>query len=117
MYRLRPTCLARRRGRLALAARVGTPGLLALRALGAGALLGGRVVAPFFLLAAQAFCRGAEPAADPLGLGLLLGTVGLRRLGVRVVLAAHELDLRDLRAVAAAIDRKSTRLNSSHSQI
>ena len=61
---------------------------------------------PFFpvvvFLAADALCGGLEAVADAL---LRLGGFGvlLLGLGVGVVLAAHELDLRDLGTVAAAV--------------
>ena len=62
----------------------------------------GAFVGPFGLLPAQALGRGAQPAADALRLRLL-GGFRLLGLGVRVVLAADELDLRDFGAVAAAV--------------
>src|SRR5262249_3065627 len=75
------------------------------RRLAAGALgrLGRHLVCVvvFLAAAAQPLGRRAQAAADALGLRLLLGR--RFRLGLRVVLAAEELDLRDLRAVAFAV--------------
>src|SRR6185436_3981662 len=102
---LTPPGLARRARLRALAARVGPAALLAsgarrlglLRSLGAfGALF------RFGLLAAQPFGGRAQTSADALRLGLLRRR-GLFGLGVRVELAADQLDLRDLRAVAPAV--------------
>src|ERR1051325_9014250 len=73
--------------------------------------LGGHLAAVVLLAAAaHALGRGAQPPADALGLRLL--AFGLRvafGFRARVELAADELDLRDLRAVALAeADAKQT---------
>src|SRR5262249_53522497 len=104
---LRSARFARRRRLGALAARIGLAAALA--ALGTarlGFLRGAFGSFAAFLalgsfLPAKTFGRGAQPSADALRL-LLLGGRGLFGLGVRVELAADELDLRHLRAVAAA---------------
>src|SRR5439155_27264695 len=65
-----------------------------------------------FLAAAQPLRRGAQPAPDTLGLRLfgLALRVGLG-LRARIELAADELDLRDLGAVALAVsDAQEARL-------
>src|SRR6266849_5317011 len=73
------------------------PGFLLRRALRAFALL-----ALGLGLAAQPVRRRAQAPAHALRLLLRRG-LGLRLLGVRIVLAADQLDLRDLRAVPAAV--------------
>ena len=104
--RLRPPAFRGGRRLGALAARVGTAALLALRRGPAWPSSCRVFLAPssrLGLLAAQALGRGAQAAADALRLRLFGRLGGLLGLGVRVVLAADQLDLRDLGAVAAAV--------------
>src|SRR5688500_3188013 len=100
---LRTAGFARSAGLRALAARVSLAAFAFVRALRLGLSLRGGPFGPFrpflafrFGLAAQALRRRAQAAAD--SLGLRLGRLVLRGLGVRIELAADQLDLRHLRA-------------------
>src|SRR5579872_1239544 len=58
----------------------------------------------FFRAASEPLRRGPQTSTDTFGLRLLLCRIGfLVRLGLRVVLAADELDLSDFGAVAPAV--------------
>src|SRR6188474_562187 len=74
---------------------------------GSADLLARALRVDFALAAVVLLPAATERAAQAVAYGLLLGLVGgrcgLLRLGVRVVLAAHELDGRQVRRVAAAV--------------
>src|SRR5438874_12283356 len=97
---LRSSRFPRGAGLGSLAARVGLAAALAFSTWSAPFLgLGGRLTLfALGLLRAQALGRRTQPAAHALGL-LLLRCRFLLGLGVRIVLAADQLDAGDVRAV------------------
>src|SRR6185436_5262418 len=110
---LRPASFPRGRRLRSLAAGVGLAALTAFRTRRLGLLRASRAFASFgsfvsfvsfaFLrFTAKALGRRAQAAADALGLRLGFRGRGLLGFGVRVELAADQLDLRDFRGVAAA---------------